>query len=212
MVKVYVEGGGDSNALRTACRAGFAEFLKKTGLIGKMPRIVACGSRKDAYDSYCIAIEKGEDALLLVDSEAAVNAIAQNPPNDPLKWQPWIHLDEREGDKWPRPDIATDLQCHLMVECMESWFLADRNALKSFFGNGFKENQLPPETNAIENITKNEIFQSLTNATSECKTKAKYGKGEHSFKLLSKIDPNKIITASPWAKRFVCELKRKMNV
>ncbi len=211
MVKVYVEGGGDSNALRTACREGFSEFFKKAGLAGKMPRIVACGSRRDAYESFCTAIDKGEDALLLVDSEAPVAAIFQNTDEEST-WQPWGHLLRRVGDQWPKPVKAKDLQCHLMVQCMESWFLADRNALKSFFGQGFNESRLPAEANAIENITKDQIFSSLANATSACKTKAKYGKGEHSFKLLANINSTEIISASPWAKRLVEELKKKMGV
>lgn len=64
-MKLYVEGGGDSAALKTACRAGFSEFLSKAGLKGKMPRIVACGSRQNAYDSFCTAINSGEDQINL---------------------------------------------------------------------------------------------------------------------------------------------------
>ena len=45
---LYVEGGGDSKVLRTACRRGFSEFLAKAGLQGHMPRIVACGGRSQA--------------------------------------------------------------------------------------------------------------------------------------------------------------------
>jgi hypothetical protein len=44
-----------------------------------------------------------------------------------------------------------------------------------------------------------------------CKTKAPYGKGEHSFKLLALIDPTKVANASPWANRFINELKKKMD-
>ena len=66
-MKLYVEGGGDAAALKTACREGFAKFLGKAGLAGRMPRIVACGSRADAYDSFCTAIGNGEAAMLLVD-------------------------------------------------------------------------------------------------------------------------------------------------
>jgi hypothetical protein len=52
-VKVYVEGGGDHNkALQTRCRRGFSEFLRKSGLVGRMPRIVACGWRRQAYQSF----------------------------------------------------------------------------------------------------------------------------------------------------------------
>lgn len=34
MVKIYVEGGGDSAALKTVCREGFSKFLSKAGLAG----------------------------------------------------------------------------------------------------------------------------------------------------------------------------------
>ena len=47
-VKLYVAGSGDAKPLKTACRKGFSEFLKKVGLTGRMPRIVACGSRENA--------------------------------------------------------------------------------------------------------------------------------------------------------------------
>ncbi|MGD0958346.1 MAG: DUF4276 family protein, partial [Methylomonas sp.] len=159
-----MEGGGDSNALKAECRRGFSEFFKKAGIAGKMPRIVACGSRQNAYDSFRTAIEAGDDALLLVDSEAPVAAIHQN--DNPDAWRPWLHLKQRQGDNWSKPTNAHDNQCHLMVQCMESWFLADRDELKKFFGQGFNENKLPPEANAIEHLDKNQIFQALADATS----------------------------------------------
>ncbi|MDR0720595.1 MAG: hypothetical protein LBF78_13230, partial [Treponema sp.] len=56
MVKIYVEGGGDTHTLRTACRRGFSGFLEKAGLKGYMPRIVACGSRNNAYADFCTAM------------------------------------------------------------------------------------------------------------------------------------------------------------
>jgi len=31
-VKLFVEGGGDSKALRSECRAAFSSFLQKSGL------------------------------------------------------------------------------------------------------------------------------------------------------------------------------------
>ena len=45
---LYVEGGGNGKALRVECRKGFAQFLAKAGLKGRMPRIRASGSRQDA--------------------------------------------------------------------------------------------------------------------------------------------------------------------
>ena len=209
-MKLYVEGGGDSTALKTACRAGFSEFLSKAGLKGKMPRIVACGSRQNAYDSFCTAVNSGEDALLLVDSEAPVSEDCQQG-NDPKSWNPWQHLKNRQGDQWDKPENVDDADCHLMVQCMEAWFLADRTTLQSFFGQGFNVNPLPAVENQIESVAKELIYQSLSDATRNCKTKAKYGKGEHSFKLLAMIFPNQVTTASPWAKRFIDVTKNKMG-
>jgi len=211
MVKLFVEGGGDAASLRSACREGFSSFIEKAGLKGQMPRIVACGGRGDAFDSFRTALANGEMAMLLVDSEAPVAAAAQ-VDQDRQKWLPWLHLKQRQGDEWERPAGADDLQCHLMTQCMESWLLADRGVLKSFFGQGFKENQLPAAANLVETIAKAQIYNSFADATRDCKTKAQYGKGEHSFKLLALIDPGKVMDASPWARRFVEAIKARMGL
>lgn len=108
-IKLYVEGGGDSKALRTACRKGFRKFIEKAGLRGRMPRIVACGGRRNAFESFAIAQgAQGDYPFLLVDAEAPVAAAG-----------PWQHLFSRDG--WICPRGATDQQCHLMVQVMESW-------------------------------------------------------------------------------------------
>ncbi|MGH8803165.1 MAG: DUF4276 family protein [Polaromonas sp.] len=196
---LYVEGGGDSKALHARCREGFRRFLEQAGLQGHMPRIVACGSRNNAYDDFKTALAQGCLAMLLVDSEAPVTADGK----------PWAHLAAR--DAWEMPKGANDSHCHLMVQVMESWLLADRATLQAFFGQGFKAAALPAETQPIETIPKAEVFQSLANATKDCKTKARYGKGEHSFELLGRVDPAKVTAASPWAHRFVGDLKKAMN-
>jgi hypothetical protein len=209
VVKLYVEGGGDATVLKTACRQGFTQFITNAGLKNR-PRVVACGNRRDAYESFCTAIDNGEDAMLLVDSEAAVSADHQKG-DDRSKWLPWSHLEQRKGDGWTKPNGSADTDCHLMVQVMESWFLADRDILKTFFGNRFRENKLPAATRSIEDADKDEVYRALKDATDDCKTKSSYGKGEHSFKLLAKIDPAKILGASRWARRFIDELKVKLD-
>lgn len=206
VVKLYVEGGGDAAALKTACREGFAKFLQKAGLAGQMPRVVACGSRNDAYDSFCTAIAQGEPAFLLVDSEAPVAKAAQQ--GQPLDWKPWLHLKQRQGDGWDKPKGSEDLQCHLMVQCMETWLIADPQAMQAFFGQGFKADALPGSASTLEAVGKQKIFTALTQATRSSKTKGVYGKAEHSFKLLACIDPAKVAQASPWAKRLFDALKK----
>ena len=209
MVKLFVEGGGDGKALRTECRQALSEFLRKAGLAGCLPRLVASGSRKQAYDDFCTAVQVGEPALLLVDSEGPV--APEHQAGEPSTWQPWAHLAQRAGDGWAMPVGATDRHCHLMVECMESWLLADRAALQAFFDPGFRANALPAPGRAIETVEKAQQYQALSAATGACKTKAPYGKGEHSFKLLASIDPSMVVAAAPWAKRFVDETKRQMG-
>ena len=211
MVKIYVEGGGDAAALKTACRQGFTMFLEAAGLKGHMPRVVACGGRQDAFESYCTAVQSGDDAVLLVDSEAPVLAQHQEGAES-ATWQPWGHLKQRQGDGWDKPADVADTDCHLMVQCMESWFLADKATLKKFFGQGFKERSLPAAGNAVETVSKEFVYQSLANATKDCKTKAQYGKGEHSFKLLALVDPAAVTAASPWAARLVAQMRIKMRV
>lgn len=214
-VTLYVEGGGDSNLLRSTCREGFSSFLSKAGLTGHLPRIVACGGRENAFDSFCTAIANGERAFLLVDSEAPVLPQSGAPNSSTQQreqWQPWAHLKQRIGDEWERPHNATDTNCHLMVQIMENWFLADPATLAAFFGAGFNLKKLPNPANSIESIAKPVVYKALSDATANCKTKARYGKGEHSFKLLAAIDPARVCAASPWAQRFVDIMKKEMAV
>jgi hypothetical protein len=138
-------------------------------------------------------------------------AAMANRLKPPAAWKPWLHLCRSKGDNWKKPKGSDETDCHLMVQCMEAWFLADHKTLQNFFGQGFNTKALPNTTAKIESITPKKIYQFLANATKSFKTKAKYGKGEHSFKLLAKIDPAKVTQTSPWAKRLINETKKKME-
>jgi len=195
--KLYVEGGGDSNALRTRCREGFSMFLEKAGLEGRMPRIVACGTRGKAYDHFCTALRQrgsGEFVVLLVDSEEPV------PPGA----GPWKLLSGRTGDKWDKPAGAADDDVHLMVQCMEAWFLADKDALARYYGQEFTAAALPANPNP-EQIPKDDVLRGLENATRHTQ-KGKYSHGTPSFQILALIDPSKVENASPHASRFLDHL------
>jgi Domain of unknown function (DUF4276) len=207
MVKLFVEGGGDNNQrLASKCREAFTKFITQAG-VTKRPRIIPCGSRLNAFKDYCTAINNGEAALLLVDSEAPVDP--KNQQGSPNTWFPWEHLKNREGDGWSKPEKACDTDCHLMVQCMEHWILADRKTLEVFYGQGFKLNQLP-STVPLESADKNAVESGFKIATKET-IKGEYNKGKHSFELLAEIKPDLVMAQSPWAKRFVDELKRKMQ-
>jgi len=217
-VKLFVEGGGDSKSLRSECRAAFSSFIQKTGLSGYLPRIVASGSRNAAYKDYCIAIKNHEEAVLLVDSETEVNTPEGHSVYDAENqrtWKPWHHLENRLGatgeiaDSWKKPSGALDEDCHLMVQLMESWFLADINALKDYYGTGFNEKSIPIRSD-IERIAKDKVLASLHEATRYTK-KGPYNKGKHSFIILANIDSKMVISKSPWANRFITLLSEKMH-
>jgi hypothetical protein len=50
--RIYVEGGGDTDFLRSRCREAVTKLLKNAGFAGRLPRLIACGSRDDAYDDF----------------------------------------------------------------------------------------------------------------------------------------------------------------
>jgi hypothetical protein len=178
-ITIYVEGGGnDNNRLTRECRRGFSEFFKKLGITAK---IVACGGRSNAYHRFCIGLKRNEHCFLLVDSEAPVK-------NNMNVWQ---HVYLREGDGWEKPNKARNEHLHFMVECMEAWFMADKDALARYYGKNFNQNALSSRTD-IENIPKNELNKTLKIATRNT-TKGEYSKGGHSFEILREIDATKLI-------------------
>ena len=192
-VKVYVEGGGDRAELRATCRKGFSKFIEASGMRGIMPSIVACGSRQNAYDSFKTArFRKDGISMLLVDAEEPVTASG-----------PWEHLAAR--DNWVRPTGATDDQCHLMVQVMESWFLADVESMESFYGPSFRKQALPANPK-VEKVAKQDVLNGIEQATRDT-SKGRYSKGKHSFDLLAALDPAKVRDASPHADRFIRTLE-----
>lgn len=199
-IKVFVEGGGETKALRTKCRRSFSNFFQKAGMEGRMPSVVASGSRREAFDDFRAAVRRPgryDFIVLLVDSEG------------PVTTGPWQHL-KKKPDNWDQPSGTTDAQVHLMVQCMEAWFLADRDTLATYYGNGFKQNALPARQD-IEKIPKDDVLNGLKNATRSGVSKGEYEKGQHSFDILAQTDPNKVIAASPHAQRLVDTLKAKVG-
>ena len=174
--------------------------MGKAGLEGGLPRVFACGSRQQAYKDFFHALDtahNGEFIVLLVDSESSVAEGAE----------PWLHLENR--DNWDKPAGAMDENAHPMVQCMEAWFLADKEALAGYFGDDFNMNSLPGRLE-VEAISKSDIEAGLKAATRQCK-KGQYDKGSHSFGILAELDPDKVTEASPQAKRFINTLLKKTS-
>jgi hypothetical protein len=77
---------------------------------------------------------------------------------------------------------------------MESWFLADVDALKSFYGKEFKESAIPKNKN-VEAIEKERVEKSLKTATVKTQ-KGEYHKIEHGTKILELINTKKVRDAA----------------
>jgi hypothetical protein len=192
-VRLYVEGGGDSKELVERCQRGFRKLIERSGFTGRMPRIISCGSRQNAYDSFKTAVGDGVGfPMLLVDSE------------EPLNRATWDHLQHRDG--WHRPVGVEDDQAQLMVACMETWIMAGASVLRRLFGSCLHVNALfPPQ--AIETRPCREVLDRLEQATRDCGREKSYAKGRRSFQILAELDPAEL-RVLPSFQRFVEALDR----
>jgi hypothetical protein len=195
-IRIYLEGGFEGST-KSNCRKAFGIFLAKVIPPGSF-KVIASGSRQNAFDDFCTALYQhpGDYVVLLVDSETAVTATA------------WQHLYLR--DKWTRPTSALDDQAHLMVQVMESWFLADRQTLSTYYGQGFLRKSLPRQKN-VELIDKERVFNALSHASRPTR-KGKYHKTRHGFDLLELIDPSLVRAASARAEILLTVLINRSGV
>lgn len=186
-MKLFIEGAGERRDLKSACREAFAELFDRAG-VRVRPRVVACGTRANAFDRFRTEHLRGESAALLVDSE------------DPVKPGTTARQHLKQRDAWEIPHTVKDDQLHLFVQVMESWFLADPDACAKYFGQGFRTQVFPKIP--IENASKGAVYQALESAVKDTKS-GKYSKGRHSFDLLATLDPELVSKACPSAKRLL---------
>ena len=197
-VRIYIEGGGNhDHNLERLFRRSWTEFFKAAKLQGHAPRIVRGGARGRTFRLFRNALtSSGPDDLpvLLVDSEAPV------APTHGV----WRHLQAHDG--WGRPPDAGDDQAFLMVQVMETWLLADRHALRRYFGSQFAESRIPlwPE---LEGVPKDAVIEALTKASSGCRKR--YAKGKVSFELLAQVGPDRVVAACPHAKALLGKLRNR---
>ncbi|MER2600487.1 MAG: DUF4276 family protein [Caldilineales bacterium] len=199
-IKLYVEGAGQNNDLqRTRCRQAFHTFFKNAGVV-RNPRVIACGARGKTYEMFCHDVQSAQPdvlPLLLVDAESALSP-------DHSSWQ---HL--KYHDNWERPAKAKDDQVFLMVQVMETWFLADPAAMYNYFGAGFSEAYFKAWPR-LEEIAKEDVYSVLEAATARCKRpyKKKDKSADLSFEILCDLDPSKVEATCPNAKFLLERLRR----
>jgi len=194
-IRLYVEGGGNAKDTKTRMREGFSGFFR--AIIDRVRerrikwRVIACGPRNETYRHFEIALEVNAEAfnILLVDSEGPVSA------------RPWEHL--RASDRWGKPD-ADDSHCHLMVQTMEAWLIADVDALARFYGADFRRGAIPGNPN-VEEIDKARLLPALEAATRDT-TKGQYHKTRHAPRILGELDVSRVRSAAPHCERLFSTL------
>jgi hypothetical protein len=199
-IRIYVEGGGDQRSGKAAVREGFSKFLSSLSEIARERRIrwyvVACGSHQSAFDDFGIAVRQHRDAfnVLLVDAEG------------PVTRSPWEHL--RDRDRWQTQGLADD-HCHLMVQIMEAWIIADMETLQRFYGQGFNANSIPGQED-VELIAKVDLERALIQATQNTQ-KGEYHKIRHGPKILALVDVSKVRNRARHCDRMFTTLTNKIG-
>lgn len=195
-IGIYMEGGGDSRNGRAALRMGMDEFLSsaknRARALSWRWKLACWGGREAAFQRFRTAVKKKEHdlTLLLVDAEAPVFKPAKQ------------HLADR--DKWDT-QFAPESNFHLMAQTMETWMVADPDALAEYYGKGFRATALPRRPD-LESVPKKDIERRLERATQNTK-KGRYHKIHHASALLTRLNADTVRARCSHCGRFLQTLE-----
>ena len=199
-VAIYMEGGGDSRDAKAAIRQGMDRLLQPLKDAARARalhwKLVPCGGRDEAFRRFRDAVGNGDNAIvvLLVDAEGSVDRA------------PHLHLQSRDG--W-ETGFADENTIHLMVQTMETWIVADPDALSRYYGQDFNGNVLP-RTTKLEEVTKEDVARVLDRATERTR-KGRYQKIKHASDLLKRIDVERVKARCPHCARMFREIERLID-
>ena len=153
--------------------------------------VVPCGGRQKAYEAFRNAVDNSVSGilpLLLVDSEGPVSA----PPP--------AHLTASES--WAFGDTE-GTRVHLMIQAMETWIVADAEAVASYYRQKFV--RCLPKADDLEHTPKATIAALLSRATMHTQ-KGEYHKTRHAPDLLGRLDeaPPSLRCYLPFCDRYRC--------
>ena len=184
-ITIYYEGS-------PALREGFSGFF--SAISGTMPRLVAGRSFANTIRAFVTAVEhSGAPSFLLVDADG---------PDDGRLLQK-----VKSNPEWNSVLAVCDEHVHFMVQVMESWLLADKGALESYYGRDFQATRLPPNPR-VEQVSKDDVLKRLHDATRGT-GKGPYHKTRHAPALLALIDTAKVRSAAPSCARLFRAIESK---
>jgi Domain of unknown function (DUF4276) len=203
-IHIYVEGGipkGRSTNKRTRyhdiqMRQGFNDFffqaVKKQNVpLSNTPfKIILCGSNAETMKEFTDSLKNPSSSfnILLVDAEKEVE------DEDVIKHLKSLNSGFKVGN-------FSERQCHLMVQCMEAWFIADHEGLKKCFAKDFKPSRELSKLGNVENLSKDKVFELLQKATN-----GKYNsdtKLQFSGVILKGLDGTKVAEKSKFCEKLL---------
>ena len=96
-----------------------------------------------------------------------------------------------------------------MVQTMETWIVADPEALRRYYGQGFHAGALPMRPN-LEEEPKASVEDSLERAT-ERTQKGRYDKIRHASELLQRMDAETVKTRCHHCRRLFDDLGQMID-
>ena len=168
---VYVEGEGGGNKKQPAkrhhldgeFRQAWKQFLQPLADFAKTKGVLffQCipgrgGSQSLEKFAHPLPTQAGALRILLIDSERPAAEVTK----------PWKYL-----PKCKRPNWADDRSCYLMVQCLETWLLADPEAIRVHYDEKSKPCFRPRELKAwppLETVDRKILQKALEKATENC--------------------------------------------
>ena len=186
-IRIYFEG---SPRLREGFNKLIRPRIERTSHNRVRFKLIAGGSTEETIKDFnkAASIHKDASIIMLIDSDQAYDSGLL------------MNIRSQIGAN------VQDEQIHFMVQVMESWFLADRDTLKQYYGREFQESRLPQNSD-VERIPKSDVIAGLENATRDT-SKGKYHKTKHAPQLLSNLDADKVCSAAPSCKRLFDSLQQ----
>jgi hypothetical protein len=203
-IRIYIEGDTSQKnrntdiTLRQSFNSFFRELIDEARSRNIRLRPITYGSKFETFKKFLDGKREYQDSfvLFLLDADAPIDE-NETPKSFLEKQNPTWHLQGAEEN-----------ECHLMVQVMESWFLADKEKLAEFYGQKFNQNALAKNTN-VEKIAKSDVENGLENATKNTQ-KGIYHKTRHGAKILEIINPNKVRESAPHCERLFRTILEKL--
>ncbi|MBX7169612.1 MAG: DUF4276 family protein [Pyrinomonadaceae bacterium] len=187
-IRIYIEGDKKSKNSNISLREGFSTFFndlrEQARERGIRFDVILGGSSAETFKDFLLGVKSHPNSFVafLIDTDDEVSE--EDTPKSFLQ-------KHQKSKNWNWKNVE-DKQCQLMVQIMESWFLADVETLKSFYGQKFNFNAVP-KTKDVEKVPKTNVENSLDSATKDTQ-KGIYSENKlkHGAELLTKIDAIKI--------------------